>query len=335
MNRPTVISLFSGGGGFDIGAMQAGFEIAGAVERQPEYAEVYAANLGHRPIVDAIENVQPSQFDAAPDWLHASPPCQGDSRARTSAKFAHPDLAAGLEVCRFIKAWRPKYFTLENVIGYAHNKALHAIEDCLSAEGYWARRLVLDASEYGVPQSRVRLWIIASRLDVSVPVLPTPSRVKMGWYAAIQDLIPTLKESRLSPWQVAKLQERMPATHELLANSNTGSAVRRRPEQPAMTMGKSKDSCMQKVYLVNGQDSKTPIREALRPSATVTASAYKSMPKVLDAPVVLATNPRCAARFQTFPDSYELPEKVRIAGAIVGNAVPCQLSKLIGQSLIP
>lgn len=295
MNKPTVISLFSGGGGFDVGAMQAGFEIACGLEREANIAKYYELNLGHKPIIDSIENVQPSQFDCRPDWLHASPPCQGDSVARSAIKSPHADIDAGLEVCRFVRAWKPKYFTLENVVGYRHNKSLYAIENCLLECGYWVRRVVLDASDYGVPQSRVRLWAVASR--VGIPMLPALQK-RMGWYAAIEDLIPTLKECSLARWQVRDFAHQLPKFCDLLAGGNT-SATRRGATEPAMTMCK------------------------------------KSLPKIFfQSGKVLATTPRCAADFQTFPRSYQLPKDVQTAGAIVGNAVPCQLSKLIGKSLL-
>lgn len=297
MSRPTFVSLFSGGGGADIGARDAGFEITGALEREAKIAEWYEVNLKHKPIIDSIENVLPAQFDCRPDWLHASPPCQGDSVARFAIKSPHADIDAGLEVCRFIEAWKPPYFTLENVTGYSRNKSLHAIENCLLGCGYWVRRVVLDASDYGVPQSRVRLWVIASRLGI--PMLPAPSQKKMGWYAAIEDLIPTLKETSLARWQTREFAQQLPASCDLLAGGNSSSARRCKPSEPAMTMCK------------------------------------KSLPKIFfQSGKVLATNPRCAADFQTFPRSYQLPENVHLAGAIIGNAVPCKLAELIGKSLI-
>lgn len=336
MSRPTVISFFSGGGGFDLGARAAGFELAGALERDPRIAEWYELNLNHKPVNKSIEDAVPADFDCIPDWLHASPPCQHYSVARTSAKDAHPDRDAGIEVCRFIRAWKPPFFTLENVVGYSKKgSSLHAIENTLLECGYWVRRLKIDASDYGVPQSRVRLYVIAHRAEeVPAPILPNPSAQKVGWFDAIADLIPTLKETTLAPWQVRKLAEMPAFSSELIANCNTGSAVRRLAHEPAMTMGKSKDAYRPKIYLVNGQDSKTPIRESCRPSATVTVSqAGKGLPKVLSPEIVLATSPRCAARFQTFPDSYQLPKSATLAGALIGNAVPPRIAELIGNSI--
>ena len=71
----TFASLFSGGGGADFGAISAEFQPIWAIENDPDIAGVYAANIGHQPIVRSVAEVNPNSLER-PDVLWASPPCQ-------------------------------------------------------------------------------------------------------------------------------------------------------------------------------------------------------------------------------------------------------------------
>ena len=113
------------------------------------------------------------------------------------------------------------HLLLENVWGYRNFVAFGVILKCLAREGYRTDYWHLNSANYGVPQTRKRLILVA-RLD-GRPRRPEPTHSKnpgamfglkkwVGWYESIKDLIPTLPESQFAPWQLARLPEDMRET---------------------------------------------------------------------------------------------------------------------------
>ena len=198
----TVASLFSGGGGWEIGATAAGFTPIWAVEHDPAIAEVYAANIGAHVIAKDAQEVDPSTLES-PNLLVVSPPCQNDSTARSKNLPRRKDADVGLCVLDHVRILRPEYFFLENVEGYKRNKTYKKIFDGLHGLGYFVNVQVLNAADFGVPQTRRRLILRASRLGW-LPPLPAPTPW-LGWYQAIEDLVPRLPESRFADWQLKRL----------------------------------------------------------------------------------------------------------------------------------
>jgi len=203
-------SLFTGFGLVDVGAKAAGLELAWGLEYDPEITEVANTNLGrHTRVLDILE-ADPRDFERV-DVLHASPPCTRASVANHSAelnddglKEARLDKAMAGKVVEFIEVLRPQIFTLENVFGYRKFQSWAMIEDALNRLGYWVSLLHVNAANFGVPQTRKRM-IVRAVLGGWVPYLP-PAEPWVGWYEAIEDLIPALPESRFAKWQLERLE---------------------------------------------------------------------------------------------------------------------------------
>lgn len=363
ITNATIFDLFAGGGLVPIGARRAGWKSIGGVEINKQAADFYANSMGHRPVVADITDVDPKDavlFPNKPTWLHASPPCQHFSKARTGgARTDHPDKDAGKQVCKFIREWLPAYFTLENVTDYNKSESLWQIEACLTKCGYWFQRIVINAADYGVPQKRKRLWVIAARMEVvPFPILPAPNPKHIGWYSAIEDLLPSLRETTLAPWQVKALVERAEVLRtKLIANSNTTSRQIKEAWEPAMVMARSKDSFNPRI-LIGPQVWNTPVGGDLPAPAVVKThgactgkflppdNGYQYRPsreeilEMIKASTVLAANAHVAARFQSLKDhEYELPKKVNkpdevnqlLAGSIIGNGVPPAITEMLGR----
>lgn len=198
----TFASLFSGGGA-DIGAFLAGLKPIWAVEIEPQVASIYATNIKHYPIVKSITQVDPRQLER-PDVLWASPPCQAYSIARDKNLPSRDDADIGLAIIPFLEILQPPTFILENVEAYRKSKVFFAIVDALYRLGYWANWEVLNAADFGVPQTRRRLILLAVK-NGFVPPLPHPQKW-CGWYEAIADLIPKLQTVELAAWQLKRLQ---------------------------------------------------------------------------------------------------------------------------------
>jgi DNA (cytosine-5)-methyltransferase 1 len=200
----TFASLFSGGGGADIGAAMAQFQPIWGIELDLDIAGVFAANLGHQPIVKSVADVNPNSLER-PDVLWASPPCQEWSVARSKSLPKRVDADIGYSIIPFLKTLQLKIFILENVEAYRKATVFHTIVNALHQLGYWTSWSVLNMADWGVPQTRRRLILRAVK-GVFVPPLPSTQKW-MGWYEAIADLIPTLPSASFAPWQI----ERMPS----------------------------------------------------------------------------------------------------------------------------
>jgi DNA (cytosine-5)-methyltransferase 1 len=178
------LDLFSGAGGLTRGLLDAGFTVLGAVEVDALAADSYAANfpevvLGRQDIRDLKASEFITRLQLRPgelDVLAGCPPCEGFSRMRTlngsrSQRDERNDLV--LEIVRFVRTMRPKTVLVENVPALANDERLQIVRRRLGALGYKSRCDVVDASDYGVPQRRRRMILVASRLG---PLPPNPPK---------------------------------------------------------------------------------------------------------------------------------------------------------------
>lgn len=339
----TFASLFSGGGGADIGAAMAQLQPIWGIEIDPEIASIFAANLGHQPIVKSVADVNPNSLER-PDVLWASPLCQEWSVARSKNLPPRVDADIGFSVIPFLKILQPKILILENVEAYRKARVFHALVDVLHQLGYWTSWSVLNMADFGVPQTRRRLILRAVK-DGFVPPLP-PVQKWCGWYEAVADLIPTLPSASFAPWQI----ERMPslAQTSLVDGRNTirDCTVRSGFEpSPCVTAHWLHRPCVTpKAFIVDCQNNGTvqengsrglTKRQSNEPCFTIAASADKKPARAwLEPGRVVAMTPRALARFQTFPDTYQLPEKRTLASRVIGNAVPPLLAHKLVESVI-
>lgn len=173
MTKPKAIDLFSGCGGLTLGLTQAGFRVVGAVEIDPLAVETYKAN--HKRVVIWEKDI--SKISAAEvmrrlkiqrgklDLLAGCPPCQGFSTMTTLNGRIGQDKQNDLvfEFLRFVRAMRPKAAMLENVPKLAKNRRFKTLHAELQKLGYEVNHSILDAANYGVPQRRRRLILVAGQ----------------------------------------------------------------------------------------------------------------------------------------------------------------------------
>lgn len=210
-------TLFSGGGGVEA-RLKHRIDFRYAVEYDPAIAAVYRQNHGDHVQVARVEDVDYSLWGAL-DYLHASPVCKEFSQAKTGGTEGESDLSSALAVVRCLEQTTPRVFTLENVGAYQHSKSYKLICRALDLAGYMWHAEVLNAADFGVPQTRRRLILRAVK-DSLLPGWPAPVPW-VGWYAAIEDLIPTLPPSQFAAWQLARLPEGI--TGSTFFNNNAGT----------------------------------------------------------------------------------------------------------------
>lgn len=242
-------------GGFrlaDVGAMQAGYEPIWDVELDPKIAEI-GSQLPGKTIVGSVTEVDWMKVDR-PDVLWASPPCPNFSIAKANASETSLDMAIAESIVDALKTLLPPTFILENVEGYKNSKSLQFIEGALYALGYWIDRQILNAADFGVPQTRRRL-ILRAVLGGFPQPLPPAEKWK-GWYQAIEDLIPTLPESEFAQWQLDRLPYELMNMLFQSGNPNGNRKEKfRRWHYPAPTVCATESPF--KAFLVDGKNARS------------------------------------------------------------------------------
>jgi DNA (cytosine-5)-methyltransferase 1 len=267
-------TYFSGGGGVDWGLRNAGLTPTWAVELEADIAAVYERNFGHSPIVADVRQIDPAELPPV-DWFHASPVCTRASVANVGGQESDVDLSTAAAVSRALEVLEPPFFTMENVVQYRDFQSFKNICRTLERLGYFFTTDNVNSADFGVPQTRRRLFVRASR--GLLPPLPLPVRW-VGWYEAIEDLIPTLPESKLAPWQLARLPAEI---KDSLLWSNTRSHDQKGNEYGAVTRGRQEPSVTVtanggpvNAILVNANQVSrdSTVRTMFEPAATVTGS---------------------------------------------------------------
>lgn len=156
--------LFCGVGGFRLGMESAGFECVFSCDVNAECRRTYEANFGDEPDGDvrAVDPTKISDFDV----LCAGFPCQPFSVSGKQMGFADPRGTLFFEILRFADAKKPKVLFLENVKNlttHDNGRTFATIVGSLEARGYEVRSKVLNATEFGIPQNRERIVIVATR----------------------------------------------------------------------------------------------------------------------------------------------------------------------------
>lgn len=164
------IDLFAGIGGIRKGVVNAlaqhGIESKCVLssEIDERACETYHLNYGEYPQGDVRQITDVEPFDL----VLAGFPCQPFSYAGKRQGFGDTRGTLFFEVERLIAAYKPKAFLLENVRGlytHDHGRTFYTIMEHLHTLGYGTYDLLLNSSDFGVPQNRVRLYILGIRDD--------------------------------------------------------------------------------------------------------------------------------------------------------------------------
>jgi DNA (cytosine-5)-methyltransferase 1 len=290
---PVVIDLFAGCGGLALGFEATGMETRG-YEMKPEAVRTYNLNLGNRCTEMMLSIGQP---EGEADLVIGGPPCQpfsqiGYQRGERDARDGFPIF---LDAVRRIE---PKIAIIENVRGllFRNKDYLRQAVAELERFGYVVDVRLMQALDYGVPQSRERVFVVASRIGWEWPEPLVHQPVTAG--IALGDLaVKVNEESRF----LTESMDRYVASYE-----RASSCIRPRDlhlDRPARTVtcrnlgGATAD--MHRVLLPDGRRRMLHLREG--------------------------------ARLQSFPDWFEFTGTGYEQTEQIGNAVPPLLSLAIAQ----
>lgn len=177
----TLISLFSGAGGMDLGFKQAGFEILWANDFDEDATITYRNNIGDHIVLGDICKIESDEIPDNPDVITGGFPCQGFSVANTKRNMKDERNFLYKEMLRIIEDKNPKIFVAENVKGLLSmekGKVIEMIKKDFEDIGYNVDYKVLNAADYGVPQARERVIIMGNRIGVK-NIFPKKTHVEV------------------------------------------------------------------------------------------------------------------------------------------------------------
>jgi DNA (cytosine-5)-methyltransferase 1 len=182
------LSLFSGGGGFDLGFERAGFSHVACYELLEICGQTLSKNLKEAKIYSGkngdVRSVNWKSYKGKVDIIHGGPPCQpfsiaGDQRGHLDERDMWPFfIQAVLEI-------EPKCFIAENVPGLLDAKFGQYVKEVIEKplhNKYHLKKFILKAEDFGVPQTRSRIFFVGfkNKKDSERFEIPEPTHVKNG-----------------------------------------------------------------------------------------------------------------------------------------------------------
>lgn len=355
MSKPKLISLFSGAGGLDYGFEAAGFATGACVEMDADSCSTLRASrrrwhviersIFDVPVEEMLEaaGVRPGELDL----VIGGPPCQPFSKAGywargDSARLRDPrasTLDAYLDV---IEHALPRAFVLENVQGIAFKNKDEGLEHLKrgiarinkhTRSNYQLACKVLDAADYGVPQHRERLFVVAER-DGRRFEFPAPThgespsdlfderqRYHSAW-DALWDVKPDDEHDLGLRGQYADLLASVPEGHNYLWHTDKGIE---RAIAAGMKPGKSLFGWRRHYWTFLLKLAKN------RPSWTIQAQPGPAAGPFHWENRRLSSRELC--RLQTIPDNVYVQGSLGAAQRQVGNAVPSLLAEVLGRAI--
>lgn len=305
----TCISLFSGGGGLDLGAYLAHFKTLFASDIKPEFIQTIKHNIPEVNVYarDAMQLTPETIRDlsglgnADLDLMIAGPPCQSFSILGKRGSLGDPRGQLTVKYIELVSGIRPKAFVFENVPG------LLTVNNGFDFQNLWSYmqeetgyKLFLrrcNACEYGIPQSRERVIIVGFRSDINCEDFVYPTKPSGKHVRNLPDKVP-------SKWALEELND-VP-NHQIREHS---TKVRERYKK-IPPGGRDR---------VDHTDRINP--EVPSGTVLVGSSAGGGRPHIHPyEPRVITV--REAARLQSFPDWYEFCGSSTDQYRQVGNAVP-------------
>ncbi len=304
-----IVSLFSGAGGLDLGLQQTGHEIVWANDIFEDAAATYARNLGSHIDTRDICKIAAKEIPDC-DVVVGGFPCQGFSIANWGRTVNDPRNKLYMEFVRVVRVKRPRYFVAENVKGLASlggGAILRSIVEDFERLGYRVSHQVVNAADYGVPQSRMRVLIVGVH-EEEENLLPFPPKPTHADPARAKIL-------RLKPWLTV------------------GEALAHFPE-PENGKHIPNHECSKYKLRFNGYIGHRYI-DPDRPAPTVTARGDdRGGAVVLHHPSNLRRmTARELAAVQSFPDGFVFVGTKTSAYRQIANAVPPLLGKAVGKML--
>lgn len=343
----SAVSLFSGAGGMDVGFVNAGFDVVFANDIDKAACDTFNLNHSVTSLCGDLRDHQNSvsQFKGV-DMVFGGPPCQGFSVA---GKMDPHDERSKL-IWSFLDnvgLLKPKAFVCENVKALAVNNRWSLVRDGLIEKsyslGYITALLVLNASDYGVPQARERMFLVGIQA----------AQCKLSSAALKATLIAYLNAQKRVPIVIADLIRGLGPAGSI-NNSRTCSAIITYAKNPvlrkspyagmlfngagrpinsngialtlAASMGGNKTPIVDEAEIFNGEPSYVvSYHKQLLSGGGVRTGIAPSRLRRITIDEALA--------IQSFPHDYKMTGSQSAIYRQIGNAVPCRLAEVVARSV--
>lgn len=300
----TVISLFSGAGGLDLGLKQAGNRIVWANDIDASAVATYRKNIGDHIVCANIKDVDVSTIPDA-DVVVGGFPCQGFSQANLRRAVDDERNQLYRFFYKVIRDRQPRFFIAENVKGIlslGHGEAVRQIVEDFSEAGYRVEKRLVNMADYGVPQTRQRVIFVGQRNDVSDTFLfrfpdPTHGATASVPWVSIRSALDHFPD----PDTPNRVLNHVYSAYKVAFRNFTGH----RPTDP-------------------GKPCPTILARGNGGGGVCAIPHYNGLRRLTI---------RESAAIQTFPDSFEFCGAMNACYRQIGNAVPVAFARLLGKEL--
>lgn len=353
-----VVSLFSGGGGLDLGFISAGYEVIWAIDNNSNAVSTYKTNIGDHIICKDINQIDIDTIPHA-DVVIGGPPCQSfslagnrnveDERGQLVWKYIH-----------IIESIEPKAFVFENVIGLlsAKNskgeKIIELLKIAFKNIGYTINQKIINAADYGIPQKRKRIIIVGLKNGIEFE-FPEATHSENGGaklkYVTVEEALDDLPTAsydenasiKYNTLPKTEYQRRMRKSESVtehfvpkMSELDMYIISHVKPGGNYMDIPRDVESVrIKRLQETGGHTTCYGRLDPTKPSYTI--NTYFNRPNVgcnIHYKANRLITVREALRLQSFPDDYIIKSSSKQGrNLIVGNAVPPLLAEIIAKKL--
>lgn len=331
------ISLFSGAGGMDVGFKAAGFKIIAANEMDKHACDTFRANHPETELFEGDIDVCGTALHSFNnvDVVFGGPPCQGFSVA---GKMDPSDPRSKLifSFCNIVEKIRPKIFVMENVKALGTLAKFETVRASLLSRfqkaGYAITIHILNAKDYGVPQSRERVFFIGVKSGIN-PIFASAFHKHRKSAPTLRDtLVPLGQPGSKNNSHICNAKITLAAKPVLRKSPYAGMLFngQGRPLNPdgwastlPASMGGNRTPIIDDNHLYYGKEAWTEeyhrhLISGGKPQGMHDAPSYLRRLTINE-----------AALLQTFPPKYIFCGPSSRVYSQIGNAVPCRLANVV------
>ncbi len=311
------VDLFAGIGGFHLAMSSYGAECVFASEWDNHASKVYEKNFGIKPYGDIMkikENEIPEH-----DILCAGFPCQAFSISGKQRGFEDTRGTLFFDIARIVRYHRPKILFLENVKNlekHDNGNTIKVIVHTLMDLGYQVNYKVLNASDYGLPQNRERIFLVCFRNDLDISDFKFPPPI--GKPISLMDIMEDNPKAKVIRRNDITIYKNYEPQNNILGDLEL-------PNKPIQIGIVNKGGQGERIY--------SPYGHACTLSAYGGGAGSKTGIYFING-VLRKLSPRECARVQGFPDSFELDTSSQQAYKQFGNSVAVNVLKEIIKEII-
>ncbi len=364
---PTIIDLFCGAGGFSYGFSKMGYNILLANDIDKDALRTYSFNHpeinSSRIINDDVKLISQNihkYVNSQVDMIIGGPPCQSFSSANQQRVIDDPRNVLYKYFVKFVNDLKPKFIIMENVRGML--KVANQVVEDFDKIGYTAKYRLYDATNFSVPQKRIRLIYIGinkeyskkHNLDVDKIMSDIENETKKNKKFILKDALDNI-ENLVCPSKQNQTESDDESGSKISINKYKNNVINNNNIYSLTYNHKVRfqNETNLKIYslLKQGEDSTTEtIKDIMpyshrnhifkdkyfklvenEPSRTITAHLKMDCHSHIHPTQIRAITPREAARIQSFPDNYLFFGPYLKTYMQIGNAVPPLMSNVFAK----